>query len=131
MVHCRSKNYKDNWCREGLESPKSRIEITENHAFSNHTDQPIQIKPQRIKLTLRKGEKYNLKFQYKMTENFPVDLYYIMDLSNSMRPYKVKLAQLGNKLAQAMRELTTNFRLGFGSFIDKVELPFVATSKNK
>lgn len=66
-----------------------------------------------------------------MTENFPVDLYYIMDLSNSMRPYKTKLAELGNELAQAMRNLTTNFRLGFGSFIDKVDLPFVATSEKK
>lgn len=106
------------------------IEFTSKE-FSNHTDHPVQIKPQRVKLTLRKGEKYNLKFQYKMTENYPVDLYYIMDLSNSMRPYKNKLAKLGNKLAQAMRKLTTNFRLGFGSFIDKVELPFVSLDKKK
>lgn len=107
------------------------VKIEKEEAFSNHTDNPIQIRPQRVKLTLRKGEKYDLKFQYKMTENFPVDLYYIMDLSNSMKDYKKNLAELGNQLAQAMRKLTTNFRLGFGSFIDKVELPFVSTEENK
>lgn len=89
------------------------------------------MKPQRVRLTLRKGEKYDLKFQYKMTENFPMDLYYIMDLSYSMKNYKDNLAELGNKLAQSMRTFTTNFRLGFGSFIDKVELPFVNTDERK
>lgn len=89
------------------------------------------MKPQRAKLTLRKGQKYDLRFKYKMTENFPVDLYYIMDLSYSMKKYKEQLANLGNKLAIVMRKLTTNFRLGFGSFIDKRELPFVNTEPER
>lgn len=64
-----------------------------------------------------------------MTENFPVDLYFLMDLSYSMYYSKATLAKLGHELARAMRNLTTNFRLGFGSFIDKVETPYTITTK--
>lgn len=68
-----------------------------------------------------------MKFQYQQAENYPVDLYYIMDLSNSMEPHRMKLGELGVKLAEALKNLTSNVRLGFGSFIDKVDLPFVST----
>lgn len=128
QVHCRLKN-KLNWCLDEIQSPMAKILFTIDRPFSNDSDQPIQIKPQHQIIRLRRGEKFNLKFHYKMTENFPVDLYYVMDLSHSMKEHKNKLADLGNDLAKAMRQLTTNFRLGFGSFIDKVELPYTSTSK--
>lgn len=92
--------------------------------FSNDPINPIQIKPQKVKLKLRKGEKYDLKFQYKMTENYPVDLYFLMDMSYSMRTYKNELAALGSELVKAMRTRTTDLTLGFGTFIDKFALPF-------
>lgn len=130
QVHCRHKNNQSS-CKEGLQAPQLKVETLLDKDFSNHSEQPIQIKPQKVKLTLRKGEQFNLTFQYKMTENFPVDLYYLMDFSNSMRSHKEKLAELGNKLAEAMRKLTTNFRLGFGSFVDKVELPYTATEPQR
>ncbi|XP_050510420.1 integrin beta-PS isoform X2 [Diabrotica virgifera virgifera] len=85
------------------------------------------MKPQRVQISLRKGEKVDLKFQFKNAENYPVDLYYLMDLSKSMESYKTKLAELGNELAKQMRIITTKFRLGFGSFIDKRDLPYVST----
>lgn len=33
---------------------------------------------------------------FRQAENYPVDLYYLMDLSNSMEDDKDNLAQLGN-----------------------------------
>ena len=33
---------------------------------------------------------------FRQAENYPVDLYYLMDLSNSMEDDKTKLAELGN-----------------------------------
>ena len=42
-----------------------------------------------------------------------------MDLSASMRDDKDKLATLGVELAEKMQEITRDFRLGFGSFVDK------------
>lgn len=72
-----------------------------------------------------------MSFRYAQAKNYPVDLYYIMDLSRSMEPHREKLAKLGSKIAQAMRNITNNFRLGFGSFVEKTELPFVSTVPEK
>ena len=35
---------------------------------------------------------------FRLAENYPVDLYYVMDLSQSMKDDKDKLAQLGTDL---------------------------------
>lgn len=54
-----------------------------------------------------------------------------MDLSYSMKDDKEKLSQLGDLLAARMKQITRNFRLGFGSFIDKKVMPFVDPRKEK
>uniref|UniRef100_T1JNB0 Integrin beta n=1 Tax=Strigamia maritima TaxID=126957 RepID=T1JNB0_STRMM len=54
-----------------------------------------------------------------------------MDLTYSMRDDKKKLSELGNLLADSISNLTRNFRLGFGSFVDKVVLPYVSTLPSK
>ena len=48
-----------------------------------------------------KPESFNLTF--RLAENYPVDLYYLMDLSNSMKDDKEKLAALGNKIGMVRR----------------------------
>lgn len=68
---------------------------------------------------------------YTQAEDYPVDLYYLMDLSKSMEDDKDKLSLLGDLLAESMRNITTNFRLGFGSFVDKVVMPYVSTVPKK
>jgi len=40
---------------------------------------------------------------------------------------KDKLAKLGGKLVETMQRKTNDFRIGFGSFVDKLTLPFVNT----
>jgi protocadherin alpha len=54
-----------------------------------------------------------------------------MDLSASMEDDKDNLSKLGSKLAAEMQALTRDFRLGFGSFVDKVEMPYVSTVPEK
>ncbi|RZF48143.1 hypothetical protein LSTR_LSTR012797, partial [Laodelphax striatellus] len=66
-------------------------------------------------------------FYYEQAEDYPVDLYYLMDLSQSMKDDKDNLSKLGDQLASNMRGITSNFRLGFGSFVDKVVMPYVST----
>jgi len=68
---------------------------------------------------------------YAQAEDYPVDLYYLMDLSKSMEDDKEKLSSLGDELAQKMQSITNNFRLGFGSFVDKVVMPYVSTVPKK
>lgn len=69
--------------------------------------------------------------KYTQAEDYPVDLYYLMDLSRSMYDDKEKLSMLGDQLASTMKRITSNFRLGFGSFVDKVVMPFVSTVPEK
>jgi integrin beta 1 len=40
-----------------------------------------------------------------------------MDLSSSMKEKKEALAALAESLAENMRSITSNFQLGFGSFV--------------
>ena len=72
-------------------------------------------------------EAYDMHLQYAQAEDYPVDLYYLMDLSKSMEDDKHKLSELGELLAARMQKITSNFRLGFGSFVDKVVMPYVST----
>jgi len=68
-----------------------------------------------------------MSFAYSQAEDYPVDLYYLMDLSKSMEDDKKKLSDLGQLLVESMSKITSNFRLGFGSFVDKVVMPYVNT----
>ena len=80
---------------------------------------------------MRVNEAYNMDFYYEQAVDYPVDLYYLMDLSKSMEDDKEKLSALGDMLADAMQRLTSNFALGFGSFVDKVVMPYVSTVPQK
>ncbi|XP_048754285.1 integrin beta-1-B-like isoform X2 [Ostrea edulis] len=91
----------------------------------------VQIRPQEIDLELRPNDPQNFELTFRLAENYPVDLYYLMDLSNSMADDKEKLASLGVKIAEDMSTITKNFKLGFGSFVDKVVMPYVSTAPNK
>lgn len=64
----------------------------------------------------------------RQVEDYPVDLYYLMDMSLSMKDDLDTIRNLGTKLALEMGKLTSNFRLGFGSFVDKNMSPFSYTA---
>jgi integrin beta 1 len=72
-----------------------------------------------------------MSVKYAQAEDYPVDLYYLMDLSKSMEDDKEKLTMLGDTLSETMNNITRNFRLGFGSFVDKVLMPYVSTVPKK
>ncbi|XP_063704151.1 integrin beta-PS-like [Culicoides brevitarsis] len=91
----------------------------------------VQISPQKISLKLRLNEPQRIKFRYSRAEDYPVDLYYLMDLSKSMEDDKNKLSKLGDLLATTMKNITKDFRLGFGSFVDKPLMPFTSTVPEK
>lgn len=74
------------------------------------------------------GDQTSFRVQVRQVEDYPVDLYYLMDLSLSMNDDLDNIRNLGTKLAEEMRKLTSNFRLGFGSFVDKNISPFSYTA---
>ncbi|XP_034042095.1 integrin beta-5 [Thalassophryne amazonica] len=117
-----------------IEFPKSTVSVLQNQPLSSkgsslaHYDDVIQIMPQRISLNLRPGDHTWFDVQVRQVEDYPVDLYYLMDLSLSMKDDLDTIRNLGTKLAQEMGKLTSNFRLGFGSFVDKNMSPFSYTA---
>lgn len=122
-------------------------------SYGSDASRIVQIYPQRVNLKLRIStffdirmklcelfidlidcfidEVHQLDIKYSQAEDYPVDLYYLMDLSKSMEDDKEKLSKLGDLLADTMRNITSNFRLGFGSFVDKVLMPYVSTVPKK
>ncbi|XP_068184933.1 integrin beta-5 [Antennarius striatus] len=111
----------------------SSISVLKNKHLSSKgsslaQDDVIQIMPQKISLSLRPGEQTWFGLQVRQVEDYPVDLYYLMDLSLSMKDDLETIRNLGTKLADEMGKLTSNFRLGFGSFVDKNISPFSYTA---
>merc|ERR1719411_1632184 len=106
------------------------VENVELRKASEYTE-AVQVKPQHVYLKLRINEAHDLDFYYEQAQDYPVDLYYLMDLSKSMEDDKEKLSALGDLLSATMQNITSNFRLGFGSFVDKVVMPYVSTVPRK
>ena len=63
-------------------------------------------------------------FKITPSDDHPVDLYFVMDLSNSMVHYQENLVEASLAIAEKIRVTTKNFRMGFGSFSDKPTAPF-------
>ncbi|KAM4626121.1 integrin beta-5 [Discoglossus pictus] len=119
--------------QEYIEHPGSNVTVTKSLALSSKgtSSSPsdfIQVTPQSLSLSLRPGSEVSFKVQVRQVEDYPVDLYYLMDLSLSMKDDLDNIRNLGTKLAAEMKKLTSNFRLGFGSFVDKNVSPFSYTA---
>ncbi|KAL2081534.1 hypothetical protein ACEWY4_023387 [Coilia grayii] len=98
------------------------------------TAAPVQVSPQEVKLDLRPDLPQTIQLKFKRAEGYPVDLYYLMDLSWSMRDDLERLKTLGKDLVTALQEITGGggkARIGFGSFVDKTVLPYTNTNKEK
>ena len=114
-------------------NPSNSFKYVENYEISKATSyvEAVLVKPQHVSLQLRVNVAHELDFYYEQAQYYPVDLYYLMDLSKSMEDDKEKLSALGDLLSATMQNITSNFRLGFGSFVDKVVMPYVSTVPRK
>ncbi|XP_053313718.1 integrin beta-7 [Spea bombifrons] len=114
-------------------NPKSIINILKDIPLSDSGDQEVvtQLAPQSVQLKLRPGEKKKFRVWFKRAEGYPVDLYYLMDLSYSMKDDLENVKKLGSDIQQALNEVTKSVRIGFGSFVDKTVLPYVSTVKSR
>ncbi|XP_059804919.1 integrin beta-4 isoform X2 [Hypanus sabinus] len=82
-----------------------------------------QISPQRVSMTLRAGEERTLDFEVFQPQEAPVDLYFLMDFSNSMEDDLDNLKKLGLQLADVVKNMSNDYTIGFGKFVDKVTVP--------
>ncbi|XP_060051251.1 integrin beta-7 isoform X2 [Erinaceus europaeus] len=116
-----------------LQEPRGRLEVLQDRPFSwgHRGEGATQLAPQRVRVTLRPGEPQQLQVRFLRAEGYPVDLYYLMDLSYSMKDDLERVQKLGKDLLAGLRDLTHSVRIGFGSFVDKTVMPFVSTVPSK
>uniref|UniRef100_A0A6I8P3Y4 Integrin beta n=1 Tax=Ornithorhynchus anatinus TaxID=9258 RepID=A0A6I8P3Y4_ORNAN len=82
-----------------------------------------QVSPQRATLRLRPGEERQLQLQVFEPKESPMDLYILMDFSNSMSDDLDNLKNMGQNLAEVLQEMSDDYTIGFGKFVDKVSVP--------
>ncbi|XP_056277326.1 integrin beta-1-like [Pseudoliparis swirei] len=120
-----------------IENPRGSINIDENKPVTNRNrdvaeklkpEQITQIQPQKLTLTLRSGEPQTFELKFKRAEDYPIDLYYLMDLSFSMKDDLENVKNLGTDLMREMQKITSDFRIGFGSFVEKTVMPYISTT---
>lgn len=58
------------------------------------------------------GMPYTFQLHFKRAQGYPVDLYYLMDLSYSMKDDLENVKQLGNNLLTELTRITGNARIG-------------------
>ncbi|KAM6163519.1 LOW QUALITY PROTEIN: integrin beta-4 [Rhynchocyon petersi] len=85
--------------------------------------QRSQVSPQGLQVRLRPGEERQFTLKVFEPLESPVDLYILMDFSNSMSDDLANLKQMGRDLAQVLNKLTSDYTIGFGKFVDKVSVP--------
>ncbi|KAJ1101126.1 hypothetical protein NDU88_006198 [Pleurodeles waltl] len=108
-------------CRSDLiENPTVLI------TFPQHQDTNTQVTPKEVSVQLRPGTEANFVVKVLQLETYPVDLYYLVDVSASMHQEIEKLNSIGFDLSQKMIPFSHNFRFGFGSFVDKPVSPYIS-----
>ncbi|NXY31862.1 ITB2 protein, partial [Pomatorhinus ruficollis] len=110
-----------------IEFPGNEIKRTQDQPLSNE----IQLTPQEVHLKLRIGQPAAFEVKFRRAMGYPIDLYYLMDLSYSMLDDLENVKKLGGELLRALESTTPSRRIGFGSFVDKTVLPFVNTHPEK
>ncbi|XP_072793448.1 integrin beta-2 isoform X1 [Vicugna pacos] len=111
---------------DDIMDPKSLAETQEDQAGGQK-----QLSPQKVTLYLRPGQAAAFTVTFRRAKGYPIDLYYLMDLSYSMLDDLINVKKLGGDLLRALNEITESGRIGFGSFVDKTVLPFVNTHPEK
>ncbi|KFU90912.1 Integrin beta-3, partial [Chaetura pelagica] len=93
--------------QDEIEFPISTVTIQQDQPLSNKGSggsSTTQMRPQRIELNLRPDDSQIFHIQVRQVEDYPVDIYYLMDLSNSMKDDLRNIQHLGTRLASEMRK---------------------------
>ncbi|CAM5093384.1 unnamed protein product [Eretmochelys imbricata] len=105
---------------EFIENPTIRVTIPSNHKENT------QVTPGEVSIQLRPGGKASFMLKVHPLEKYPVDLYYLVDVSASMHDNIEKLNSVGFDLSKKMANISVDFRLGFGSYVDKTASPYIS-----
>ncbi|XP_028572742.2 integrin beta-4 isoform X3 [Podarcis muralis] len=120
-------DFKDNLLRYGCSQTSIVFmegEMLTKSEFKIDTSlKKTQVSPQNIAMKLRAGEEASFDVDVFEPSESPVDLYILMDFSYSMRDDLDNLKTMGQQLANFLTQLTSDYTIGFGKFVDKVTAP--------
>uniref|UniRef100_A0A3B3QI50 Integrin beta n=1 Tax=Paramormyrops kingsleyae TaxID=1676925 RepID=A0A3B3QI50_9TELE len=98
----------------------------------NPTPPGRQVAPQDVTVQLPPGTPPRLLLGARGgLELYPVDMYYLVDVSASMQDNLNRLKTVGTGLSHRMRDYSSDFRVGFGSFVDKPVSPYINVHPSK
>lgn len=63
------------------------------------------------------GEPQSFEVKFKRVEDYPIDLYYLMDMSFTMEDDLPSVMKLGADLVEEMKNTTSDFRMGLSASI--------------
>uniref|UniRef100_A0A8B9LL02 Integrin beta n=1 Tax=Astyanax mexicanus TaxID=7994 RepID=A0A8B9LL02_ASTMX len=104
-----------------IPSPPSLF-LTQNVQIDTNRNY-AQVAPQQMTMTLLPGEERELVMEVFEPGRGPLDLYILMDFSNSMSDDLDNLKRMGDQLAKLVGTLSDDYTIGFGKFVDKVIEP--------
>ncbi|XP_066520776.1 integrin beta-7 [Hoplias malabaricus] len=125
------ESLKTRMCEGNIINKKADMIHVKDVKLNNNPENVVQLKPQSIEVKLRVGEPYEFNVEFSRAEGYPIDLYYLMDLSYSMKDDLEKIKNLGQDILTTLQKVTRNVRIGFGSFVDKEMLPYVSQVKSR
>ncbi|XP_040820820.1 integrin beta-8 [Ochotona curzoniae] len=105
---------------DSIEYPSVRVTIPSGNEINT------QVTPGEVSIQLRPGAEANFMLKIHPLKKYPVDLYYLVDVSASMHNNIEKLNSVGNDLSRKMAFFSRDFRLGFGSYVDKTVSPYIS-----
>ncbi|XP_032802386.2 integrin beta-1-B-like [Petromyzon marinus] len=112
-------------------NPMGSFSVLQNEPLTStgmQSETVVQLSPQKVHVKLRPGIPTKFDIKFKRAEGYPIDLYYLMDLSYSMNDDLENVKKLGSQLLQSLGKITKGVKIGFGAFVDKTVLPYVSTS---
>ncbi|XP_065188678.1 integrin beta-1-like [Sycon ciliatum] len=115
---CQHTFSEENQCALILNA-SSTLRITQNLPFSAS----VQVRPQRFSTQLRTDGSVTMEISISPARDYPLDLYYLMDHSYSMRYHLDAMKLLSSAIVESLNNLTRNYHIGYGSFVDKVAAP--------
>ncbi|CAJ1081121.1 integrin beta-4 isoform X1 [Xyrichtys novacula] len=101
---------------------QSSVKIEKNEKI-NKALQLSQVSPQQISMSFLPGEEKEVDVEIFAPTKGPLDLYILMDFSNSMADDLDNLKKMGNELASLVEKRSADYTIGFGKFVDKVIEP--------
>lgn len=106
---------------EDIENPKGSLSVEIDRNLTGlasrkgiRREDLTQIRPQKLSLKLRPGEPQTFSLHIQRAKDYPVDLYYLADLSISVQNGLENMKKLGIELKEEMQKITSDFRIGFG-----------------